>query len=400
VTVRSPLLKASSILLSDGWFVFVTNAVGFLSGALSSSGTVGLAILYSPVIGDDSQDFSWLNRPVLHLGNVGGLADGGWSLRLLSDSAGIERSLFDQLNPVRSLIVSVRGEGFYWISCEREGRIGFLAEPGDRPGFWVNSSGRFVPTTSVVWMESQTPLPTATAVDSLAFLQSAKLSRSAVAEASLCFNGSDVVKSAALLPSRSPPASPPLAPESSTIGCSARARHSELTNSDGFLHSGLPDSEGFLHSGPADSENFMHSRVRSSEGFPQSEMLLSLLLAPESCSLSFSVRFVQSGLPDSDGFVHSGLPDSEGFPGEGEPSSGRSATIGAVVGGCVAGIALCAGVAAFVIAVARRRACGHDRTAGSPAGVEVDLVDEVEDEEDAVSFANPLDSIDVFAGTV
>jgi hypothetical protein len=63
------------MLLSDGWFVFITDAVGFLSGTLSSSGTVDLAILYSAVIGADSQDFSWLNRTVLHLGNVSGLAE-------------------------------------------------------------------------------------------------------------------------------------------------------------------------------------------------------------------------------------------------------------------------------------------------------------------------------------
>jgi hypothetical protein len=37
---------------------------------------------------------------------------------------------------------------------------------------------------------------------------------------------------------------------------------------------------------------------------------------------------------------------------------------------------------------------------GSPAGVEVDQADEVEDEEDAVSLANPLDSIDIFGSTV
>jgi hypothetical protein len=159
LTVRSSLLKASSILLSDGWFVFITISTSFLKGTLSSSGTVNLAILYSTVIGDDSQDFSWLNRTVLHLGNVSSLDEGGWSLRLLSDSAGIERSLFDEFHPVPSLVLSVRDEGFYWISCEREGQIGLLAELGDRPGFWVNSSGRFVREASLVL---RTPTPVAT----------------------------------------------------------------------------------------------------------------------------------------------------------------------------------------------------------------------------------------------
>jgi hypothetical protein len=45
-------------------------------------------------------------------------------------------------------------------------------------------------------MESQTPLATAT--DSLAFMQSAKLSRSAIGEASLCFDTSNVLESAEL----------------------------------------------------------------------------------------------------------------------------------------------------------------------------------------------------------
>jgi hypothetical protein len=89
---------------------------------------VNLAILYSTVIGNDSQDFSWLNRPVLHLGNVSGLADGGWSLRLLSDRAGIERTLFDQFRPIRrwfywsvvkafiGFLVSAKGELVSWLS--------------------------------------------------------------------------------------------------------------------------------------------------------------------------------------------------------------------------------------------------------------------------------------------
>jgi hypothetical protein len=174
-------------------------------------------------------------------------------------------------------------------------------------------------------------------------MESAKLFPSAVGEASLSFDGSDLLESAALLPSCSPPANSPLAPESSAIGCSADARHSELANSEGFLQSGLPNSEG---------------------------------------------------LPDSN------LLDLTGFSGEGDPSSGRSATIVAVVGGCVAGMALCAGVAAFAITVARRDACAGDQTAGSPADVQVDSVDEVEDEEDAVSLTNPLDSINVFTSTM
>jgi hypothetical protein len=333
--VKSSLLNASSILLSDGFFVFVTNTAGFLSGTLSSSGTVDLAILYSTAIEDDSQDFSWLNRTVLHLGNVSGFADGGWLLRLLS--SGIKRSLFDQFIPIRSLVLSVPGEAFYSISCERDGRLGLLTGPDAPPGFWVNSSRLFVPDASVVWMESQTPLAT----ESLALMQSAKLSPSAV-------DGSDVLESAALLASSNPPASQALAPDSSTFGCSARSTQSGLPASDGLPNSGLPASDGF----------------------------------PRERSDSRSGQATESTLREN------------------ERPSGSSATIGAVVGSCVAGIALCAGVAAFGVAIGRRRARAHARTAGSPAGVEVDPVDEVEDGEDAVSFANPLDSIDVFAGTV
>lgn len=76
-----------------------------------------------------------------------------------------------------------------------------LADPGDSPGFRVNSSGRFVPDASVVWTESQTP--PATATESLALVQPP------------CVDGSGVLGSAALLPSFSTPASPPLAPENS-----------------------------------------------------------------------------------------------------------------------------------------------------------------------------------------
>jgi hypothetical protein len=70
VIMRSTLLKASSILLSDGWFDFVIKKARVLSGTRLSSETEDFAILDSKVIGNNSQDFSWLN----------GLGDGGWLL--------------------------------------------------------------------------------------------------------------------------------------------------------------------------------------------------------------------------------------------------------------------------------------------------------------------------------
>jgi hypothetical protein len=118
------------------------------------------------------------------------LADGGWSLRLLF--AQIERSFFDEFSPVRSLVLSVPGEGFYSISGEREGRIGLLDGRDDRLGlgFLVNASCRFVSRAFFTCMQSRTPLATAT--ESLAFRQSAELSPSGVGEASLCLDGSDI----------------------------------------------------------------------------------------------------------------------------------------------------------------------------------------------------------------
>jgi hypothetical protein len=209
-------------------FVFITTKAGFLSGTRLSSGTVVFAIFYSSVIGDDSRDFSWLNRTFLHLVNVGDLADGGWSFRLL------ERSYFDHFIPARSLVFSVPGEGFYLISGEREGRIGYFVEPGHPPGFWVNSSGRFVPEVSVLWMPSHTPpttrpatlTPPATATESIAFIQSGKL----------CFYGSGV------------PAITILAPESFTVVDSKVFPRSELLHSEGPLPSQLPHSDGPLQS--------------------------------------------------------------------------------------------------------------------------------------------------------
>jgi hypothetical protein len=98
---------------------------------------------------------------------------------LLSASAEIERSFFDQFNPVQSLVLSVPSKGFYSISGEREGQLGLLEGPDDRLGFWVNSSDRFVSEAFFTCMQSITPLATAT--ESPAFKQSVKLSPSALA---------------------------------------------------------------------------------------------------------------------------------------------------------------------------------------------------------------------------
>jgi hypothetical protein len=63
----------------------------------------------------------------------------------------------------------------------------------------------------------------------------------------------------------------------------------------------------------------------------------------------------------------------------------------------VAGIALCAGAVVLVIVVARSR--GGDQAGASPPAVEVELCDGVEGQEDAVSLANPPESVDIFAST-
>jgi hypothetical protein len=293
------MLKASSILLSDGLFVFITTKAGFLSGTRLSSGTVDFAILYSTVIGDNSQDFSWLNRTFVHLVNVDDLADGGWSFRLL------ERSYFDHFIPARSLVFSVPGEGFYLITGEREGRIGSLVEPGHLPGFWVNSSGRFVPEVSVLWMQSHTPpttrpatlTPLATATESIAFIQSAKLSQSGVGEASLCFDDSYVLETPMMMPSSSRRPSRLLLPESFTV-----------TDSNVFPHSSLPRSAGFVQSRMMYSANFLLSQLRYSEGFPPSR-------------LRYSGGFLQSGLQYSESFVQSNVRHSAHFMQSGMPHS-------------------------------------------------------------------------------
>jgi hypothetical protein len=96
-------------------------------------------------------------------------------------TSGIERSFIAQFIPVRSLILSIPGDGFYSISCECEGQIGFLADPESDSDFWVNSLGLVVPEASVVWAESRPHLAT----ESLGFIPSVNLSRSAASQASL-----------------------------------------------------------------------------------------------------------------------------------------------------------------------------------------------------------------------
>jgi hypothetical protein len=106
VTVKSRQLQASSIHLSDGSLLFVTDHASLFVVAPSVYGTVDLTILFSVVPG--SLVVAWLNRSVLHIGKVSGLDDAGWALCLLSSK--VERCFSDQFVPVRSLAVSVPGE--------------------------------------------------------------------------------------------------------------------------------------------------------------------------------------------------------------------------------------------------------------------------------------------------
>jgi hypothetical protein len=56
------------------------------------------------------------------------------------------------------------------------------------------------------------------------------------------------------------------------------------------------------------------------------------------------------------------------------------------------------GVVVLIIFLVRSR--GGDKTGASPAAVEVQLCDAEEDQEDAVSLANPLEGVDIFASTM
>jgi hypothetical protein len=59
VTVKSGPLSASSILLSDGSLLFVTDQESLFDGDRSVDGTVDLTILFS--VETDSQNSSWFN---------------------------------------------------------------------------------------------------------------------------------------------------------------------------------------------------------------------------------------------------------------------------------------------------------------------------------------------------
>jgi hypothetical protein len=87
----------------------------------------------------------------------------------------------------------------------------------------------------------------------------------------------------------------------------------------------------------------------------------------------------------------------QSIPTQSQPSSGSSATILAVVGGCLARIALLAGAVVLVIVLARSRR-GYQKW-GSPTAVEVELCDGVEGQENALLLANPPESVDILVST-
>jgi hypothetical protein len=173
--VKSTKVQVSAILLSDGSHVFVGNQAPLFTGTLSSSGIVELVILYGNETGDNPDNFAKVNATLLQIRNMSDLANGGWFFCVLS--SGIDRCFFDEFIEVRSLVVSVPRDGFYFISAERDGRIGLFAELDRPPGFDVNSSSLIIAAARLEWMESKTPTPNPTprATESLPFCPTKKL---------------------------------------------------------------------------------------------------------------------------------------------------------------------------------------------------------------------------------
>jgi hypothetical protein len=137
--------------------------------------------------------------------------------------------------------------------------------------------------------------------------------------------------------------------------------------SDYFFPSALYRSDGFL---PSPVRSF-HSMLLSSAC--RSNPLANLPDVPGSQSTQFF----------------------EVTPTKSEPSSGDSA-LAAVVGGCVAGVVLLAGVIILAVVMARR---GNRPGRGSAGGSELEFSDEVEHQRYAVSSASPLESVNIFAST-
>jgi hypothetical protein len=164
--VHSSSLVASSIVLSDGPLVFITDDAPLFQGPLSSSGKVELAILYASVTGTEQGEFSNLNATLLQIRQVNDLTGGGWWWRL--ESPGAERWFYDESIAVQRLVVTVPGEGLSSIFAERGGEIGVLGVSEDQLFFQVNSTGLEVAVATLYLVQSRSPLqscvwvPTAT----------------------------------------------------------------------------------------------------------------------------------------------------------------------------------------------------------------------------------------------
>jgi hypothetical protein len=155
-TVKGARLRASSILLSDGSLLFVTDQSTLFLVTPSVSGTVDIAVLFSIKTAENAPTFSWLNRPVLRIGELKDVAGSGRNLCLLSSGTG--RCFSDPLILLQSLAVSVPGPGNYSISVQGGGPAGYLAEPDGPPEFVVESTGLFVPVAQLYLIPPHCPL--------------------------------------------------------------------------------------------------------------------------------------------------------------------------------------------------------------------------------------------------
>jgi hypothetical protein len=148
-------VNASSIVFSNGSFLFVTPRDRLFGVSPTSSDLLNLVIVYGDVTNEESEPLSKLNATLVQIGNVTSPHLNDWMVCVSGD--GYEDCHETGSPVVQSLIVSVPPAGNYLVKMSSNGTSGFLEREEGVSTFTVASNHSFVSEARFVPFATQTP---------------------------------------------------------------------------------------------------------------------------------------------------------------------------------------------------------------------------------------------------
>jgi hypothetical protein len=150
-------INASSILLLDGSFTFVTGEAPLFGKSATNLGSFDLAIAYRRVTSPGSERLPSLACPFLHVGNLSAPDSLLSSLEFCIQKARFFRCFDDSVGRIRSVVVGSPGEGNYSFPGWFDGHSANFQAVDGTMDFAVGLNGTFISFLLLVFPSSPAP---------------------------------------------------------------------------------------------------------------------------------------------------------------------------------------------------------------------------------------------------